>query len=180
MENFKKITEKNFEDFTLGNYDEWLCDRIRTFLIGNSSDFQSNLEESLIGCESPIEQLLAIELEDIGIEKMIDYNPYVDVITIEKQKEIIAKGNKYRVDFLIPVYYTNQEGIVFVIECDGHEFHQKTKKQVEQDNKRQRDLQEEGYEVIRFSGTEIYHKPYQCAVTVKNIILSKCKYINNE
>ena len=57
---------------------------------------------------------------------------------------------------------------------------QKTKKQVENDNKRSRDLQEEGYEIIRFSGTEIYHKPRQCAENIKNIILSKCKYIKDE
>ena len=38
-------------------------------------------------------------------------------------------------------------------------------------------LQKQGYEVIRFSGTEIWHKPYQCACEIRNIILSKCKYI---
>lgn len=180
MKDFKKITEDNFEEFIVDKYENWLVDRVYTFLIGNICSREYNIQESLIDCESPIEQLLAIELEDLRLEDIILYNPYIDVLAIEKQETIRVKNKKYRVDFLIPVSYKNQDDITFVIECDGHDFHQKTKKQVEEDNKRQRDLQEVGYEVIRFSGTEIYHKPYQCATAIKNIILSKCKYIKDE
>ena len=180
MEKFKKITGDNFDDFIEDSYDNWLANRVKTFFIGINVDNESDLQYSLVGCESPIEQLLALELQNLKLEGMFRYNPYIDVVAIDKQQEIEAKGNKYRVDFLIPVIYKNQENITFVIECDGYDFHQKTKKQVEKDNKRQRDLQEAGYEVIRFSGTEIYHKPYQCALTIKNIILSKCKYIKDE
>lgn len=64
----------------------------------------------------------------------------------------------------------------FIVEVDGHEFHQKTKEQVEHDNERERALQKAGYEVIRFSGTEVYHKAYRCACDVKRIIMSKCNY----
>lgn len=180
MENFKKITEENFIDYALYNRDNWLTDRVRTFLIGNMCDSDTCLQESLIDCESPIEQLLSIEMENLKLENMLSYNPFIDIIAIEKQQTIEVKGNKYRVDFLIPVSYKNQDNRIFIVECDGYEFHQKTKKQVEKDNKRQRDLQEAGYEIIRFSGTEIYHKPRQCAVAIKNIILSKCKYIKDE
>lgn len=180
MEKFKIITDKNFEEFSSDLYENWLVDRVHTFLLGNIADKSISIEESLINCESPIEQLLSIELESLNLIDINLYNPYIDIIAIEKQKEIIAKGNKYRADFLIPVVYKNQENICFIIECDGYEFHQKTKKQVENDNKRSRDLQEEGYEIIRFSGTEIYHKPRQCAENIKNIILSKCKYIKDE
>lgn len=180
MGKFKKITEDNLTKLIDDGYENWLSDRVYTFFIGDICGIESNLQSSLIDCESPIEQLLALELESLDLEGIHVFNPYIDVLGIEKQQKIEAKGKKYRVDFLIPVYYKNQGGINFVIECDGHDFHQKTKKQVEADNERQRNLQEEGYEVIRFSGTEIYHKPYQCAVTVKNIILSKCKYIKDE
>lgn len=180
MERFKKITDENFEKFNEEGYDCWLSDKVRTNIIGNSSSYQMNLEQSLIDCESPIEQLLALELEYLKLESIHAYNPFVDVIGIEKQEEIKTKNKKYRVDFMIPVLYKNQGGKIFVIECDGHEFHQKTKKQVEKDNERQRDLQKAGYEVIRFSGTEIYHRAYQCAIEIKNIILSKCEYIKDE
>lgn len=180
MEKFKKITEENFENFVIDCHYEWLSDRVSTFLIGNSSGHTMTLEESLINCESPIEQLLAIELADSRLDEINIYNPFIDVVGIDKQKEITVKNKKYRVDFLIPVIYKNQENINFIIECDGYEFHQKTKKQVENDNKRMRDLQEAGYEIIRFSGTEIYHKPYKCVMNIKDIILSKCKYIKDE
>lgn len=180
MKNFKKITEDNLFEFVENYYREWLSDRVYTFLMGNICGNESNLQESLIDCESPIEQLLSLELADLKLENIHSFNPFIDVVGIDKQQTIKIKNKKYRVDFLIPVVYKNQENIMFVIECDGYEFHQKTKKQVEADNQRQRDLQEAGYEVIRFSGTEIYHKPYQCALAIKNIILSKCKYIKDE
>lgn len=179
MDKFKKITEEMFynENFDL---QERISEKIHTTILGASSDFEMNLEESLIECESPIEQLLAIKLEEINLLGMYQYNPFIDVIAIEKQSWIDCKKQKYRVDFLIPVVYKNQENKLFVIECDGHEFHQKTKEQVEKDNEKTRNLQKAGYEVIRFSGTEIWHKPYQCASEVRNIIMSKCKYIKDK
>lgn len=180
MKKFKKITEDNFEQFIEDGYSKWLADRVEFFLFPMTCDYQLALEQSLIDCESPIEQLLALELQDIGLENMLSFNPFVDVIGIEKQQEIQGKSKKYRVDFLIPVFYTNQGGKMFVVECDGYEFHQKTKKQVEEDNKRHRELQSMGYEIIRFSGTEIYHAPRRCALEVKNIILSKCEYRQND
>ena len=178
MEEFKKITENNFEDFQNDDedYKDWLVEKVYNIFVPTMMDYKYSLEQCLIGCESPIEQLLAIQLERIGLLYIHNYNPFIDVIAINKQEEIETNGEKYRVDFLIPVVYANQIGVKFVIECDGYEFHQKTKEQVEKDNKRQRDLQKSGYEVIRFSGTEIYHKSYQCALEIKNIILSKCKY----
>lgn len=180
MEKFIKITPSNFDEFIDDNYDSWLCDRVKTFLIGNCVDNQCLMQESLINCESPIEQLLSIELENLRLDNICIYNPYIDVVAIERQKNISINKKNYRVDFYITVIYKNQEEKVFVIECDGYEFHQKTKQQVENDNKRQRDLQQAGFEVIRFSGTEIYNKPYKCAIEIKDIILSKCKYIKDE
>ena len=180
MEKFKKITDSNFEEFMDGSYEDWLADRVYWFLFPMVAESRLLYEQSLIDCESPIEQLLSLELENIGLINTNTYNPYIDVVAIEKQKTIKVKDKKYRVDFFIPVIYKNQEEIGFIIECDGYDFHQKTKEQVEEDNIRQRKLQKEGYEVIRLSGTEIYHKPYQCALEVKNIILSKCKYIKDE
>lgn len=181
MEKFKEINTENFEKFSLEeNYENWLPDKVRTSLVAKSSLHKFSLEESLIDCKSPIEQLLAIELEDLKLTNTLKYNPFVDVVDVKKQEKIKVKDKKYIVDFLIPVWYKNQGAKIFIVECDGYEFHQKTKKQVENDNIRQRNLQEAGYEIIRFSGTEIYHKAHQCALQIKNIILSKCEYIKDE
>lgn len=181
MERFIKITEDLYYDTDRIDRNEdisnYLVDKVSLHLIALSSDSKMNFEESLIDCESPIEQLLSLTLENLNIKNIYKYNPFIDVVEIEKQKEIHCENKKYRVDFYIPVVYKNQENKCFIIECDGHEFHQKTKEQVERDNTRMRDLQKQGYEVIRFSGTEIWHRPYKCASDVLNIILSKCKYI---
>jgi very-short-patch-repair endonuclease len=40
-----------------------------------------------------------------------------------------------------------------VVECDGHDFHEKTKQQVTKDNRRERELQIAGWHVFRFSGS---------------------------
>jgi hypothetical protein len=50
-----------------------------------------------------------------------------------------------------------------IIECDGHEFHEKTKAQAARDKKRDRTLQSLGYVVIRFTGSEVYNDPIACA-----------------
>lgn len=177
MEGFIKITEDLYYDIDRNeDISNYLVDNVSMHLLALSSDAKMNFEESLIDCESPIEQLLSLALENLNIKNIYKYNPFIDVVEIEKQKEIKCENKKYRVDFCIPVIYKNQENKSFIIECDGHEFHQKTKEQVERDNTRMRDLQKQGYEVVRFSGTEIWHRPYKCASDILNIILSKCKY----
>lgn len=181
MDKFEKITDDIYYDIDrTKDIKEYLVDQVSTHLIALSSDAEMALEESLIDCESPIEQLLSMALEELNIKNIYKFNPYVDVVDVEKQEEIQCGNKKYRADFLIPVIYKNQENKCFVVECDGYEFHQKTKEQVEKDNIRMRTLQKEGYEVIRFSGTEVWHRPYKCAMEILNIILSKCQYIKEE
>jgi hypothetical protein len=71
----------------------------------------------------------------------------------------------YRVDFLI----MHPEGAVgsrmtgTIVECDGHEFHEKTKDQAARDKARDRDLQIAGYTVLHYTGSEIWNDPIRCA-----------------
>jgi len=185
VEEFVKITE----DFLEENEDilPYLVHDVKCAYIDCFQSKKDSCETCLIDCESPVEQLLALALEEIDIVKTSFYNPFVDVVAVDPQQDVECNGKVYRTDFLIPVIYKNQ-GIgtkkdarkIFVIECDGHEFHQKTKEQVEKDYQRVRDLQMEMYEVIRFSGTEIWRNPHKCAMEILKIILSKCKYIKDE
>ena len=69
---------------------------------------------------------------------------------------------KYRADFL--VYSDSGKGDKIVIECDGHDFHEKTKEQAQRDKKRDRDMQIAGYKVYRFTGSEIHRTRGQCVV----------------
>ena len=60
-----------------------------------------------------------------------------------------------------------------VIECDGHDFHKLTKSRVSHDNQRDYDLKIAGYDVLHFSGSQIYSDPYKCAKEVYEYIKSK-------
>lgn len=141
-------------------------------------------ENAIFNCEemeSPIEKIFYVA-DQIYIHENDDA-----CVNIFPQVEINCRSKKYRVDFL----YNNQIGkdfckahnkkflapdINIVVECDGHEFHQKTKKQVVSDNERQTELQLLGYDVIRFSGTQIYENPLKCVEKVYDFAKMKlCK-----
>jgi very-short-patch-repair endonuclease len=71
----------------------------------------------------------------------------------------------YRVDF---VFCMEEEegkpkGSTLVVECDGHDFHERTKAQAASDRARDRTLQELGFTIYRFTGSEIYRDPMKCA-----------------
>lgn len=51
---------------------------------------------------------------------------------------------------------------LLVVELDGHEFHQKTREQVEHDKRRDRWFAAQGYRVIRFTGSEVWRDPDAC------------------
>lgn len=79
-----------------------------------------------------------------------------------------AHIEKYRADFLF-VYNDYEAGIrQLVVECDGHDFHERTKDQAAHDRARDRRLQELGYTVYRFTGSEIYRDPIRCALQIVN------------
>lgn len=88
-----------------------------------------------------------------------------------------VKVDSYRVDFAIsasggvncglesgaPIsggYY--EKTCHYFIECDGHDFHEKTKEQVARDKKRDRKIQLTGIPILRFSGSEIFKRPKAC------------------
>ncbi len=120
--------------------------------------------------ESPIEEMLYEEMEKIKQSDLLKKGIiYFDVIP---QARVKINGNNYRLDFLVDACCENSGRILLVVECDGHEFHERTKAQVKNDNKRQRNLQSNGYIVVRFSGSEIYEDPKYCCNQLIDIISS--------
>lgn len=57
----------------------------------------------------------------------------------------------------------HRPGEKLAIECDGHDFHEKTKAQVVKRNQRDMSLKKSGIDVIHFSGSQIYSDPFGCA-----------------
>ena len=69
----------------------------------------------------------------------------------------------YRVDFVLArtKYFDNPRKWI-VIECDGHDFHERTKEQAARDKARDRFLSAEVARVLRFTGSEIYRDVGSC------------------
>lgn len=119
-------------------------------------------------CESPIEQIMLAELtfcwfgywagpHEIHDPHMPFEIPDKDVVIIP-QYEI----GDYRADFAVLLRDFKGNILRMVVECDGHEFHEKTKQQAQRDKKRDRNLQAAGWQVFRFTGSEIFKDVSAC------------------
>lgn len=120
--------------------------------------------------ESPIEELMGRALlvdHIIGNRAGRDISKDESCDVIFEQQ---AKIDKFRVDFLLRVRCHLRDRIGIVVECDGHEFHERTKEQAARDKSRDRRLAELGYTVLRFTGSEIYRNPLACASQVWGVV----------
>jgi len=68
----------------------------------------------------------------------------------------------WKVDFLLGMQALDGGECYVVVECDGHEFHERTKEQAAKDRSRDRRLQDAGYRIHRYTGHELYKDPWQC------------------
>lgn len=122
-------------------------------------------------CESPIEKTL--------FESIMAYRwchdgklPYVvckETLEWDGHWRITpqAQIDKYRADFLIEDTDCNVKAVV---ECDGHDFHERTKEQARKDRSRDRDMQAQGYLVLRYTGSEIWRDPWSCVEDIEQKI----------
>lgn len=72
------------------------------------------------------------------------------------------KIGSYRADLAL-ILHENNGTHRLVVECDGHDFHERTKDQAAHDKARDRFLLEEGWPVMRFTGSEIHRDAIGCA-----------------
>lgn len=87
-------------------------------------------------------------------------------IVVIPQKNI----DRYRADFLIQYHFFGAS-MSSVVECDGHDFHERTKAQAAHDKKRDRAFQRLGYQLFRFTGSELRGDPSGCAFEVLDTIM---------
>jgi very-short-patch-repair endonuclease len=77
-------------------------------------------------------------------------------LTIEPQASIL----EFRVDFLLTVFgLTSGIKKQAVIECDGHNFHERTREQASRDRARDNLLRLGGYIPLRYTGSDIWRDP---------------------
>ena len=124
-------------------------------------------------CNSPIEIIF-----NFAYDLVVFSEGYIGLV-LEPQYEIKTGDKKYYLDFAFIA--DEVEGMISVknpnyklaIECDGHDFHERTKEQVAHDNEREYDLKMQGFDVLRFSGSQIYNHPFRCAAQTLEYILKK-------
>ena len=66
-------------------------------------------------------------------------------------------------DFENDLYEYKTWSSELIVECDGHDFHERTKEQASADKKRDRILQNCGYKVFRYTGSDINRDPVLAA-----------------
>jgi len=143
--------------------------------------------------ESPIEIAMFFALALVGLCRECDNVQYVHAgvsrgtkfggsyLSIEPQATIGA----YRVDFLVTLSesvpdFNHMNGehprskvieSKIVVECDGFDFHERTKEQASKDRARDRVLQSRGYRVFRYIGTDIWRDVFSCAGEVATYLV---------
>ena len=154
----------------------------------------------LQSCETPIERVFIsafwlvslAAFPDLGGHN-IDLEGIFDVIQDRPEPSLLitpqAQIKDNRVDFVLTHFgtYPNLDEEVFVkdgitipgasfarvravVECDGHEYHEKTKEQAARDKSRDRFLTKKGFRVFRLTGSEIWRVPIECAYEIADAL----------
>lgn len=135
-------------------------------------------------CESPIEQKFALSAPvrfappfdlggaieaDLGSLNQMWFDHFVACKVFEDgwaaQLEAQYEWQGYRFDFL--VHCACWDGKVYhklsiFIECDGFDFHERTREQAERDRAKDRLVQTHGHRIFRFTGSEIHRDADAC------------------
>lgn len=93
--------------------------------------------------------------------------PYRDVSCIQIIPQF--KVAIFRMDFAL-VQYNGTLLHRICVECDGHEFHEKTPEQAAHDKRKDRELMMAGWPVLRFTGSEIAAGGESCADDVRRAL----------
>jgi very-short-patch-repair endonuclease len=134
--------------------------------------------------ESPIEELFAIAfwsrydwVGDAMCLAGVKLDAQIRLAKYEMPKIIWSPQTEVRglrVDFIFcQALLCDRKPVVVAVECDGHDFHEKTKEQAARDKARDRRLVKAGIRVLRFTGSEIYKDANACAEEVFQVLNSE-------
>lgn len=122
-------------------------------------------------CESPIEKILFAHLlfidDGYKVLNSADY-PYTSdhVVTVLEPQ---GKVGSYHADFLITIRLKHLVSQL-VVECDGHEFHERTKQQAAHDRARDRAMTKAGIRILRYTGSEVFRDANKCADEIEEMV----------
>lgn len=143
-----------------------ILERVKDRITAHLEDEVARIESTLSRlCQSPIE--IALGLAIVLCDRIENGSIFSTVCIAgpnerwpEDSRLLIPQfpvGRK-RIDFL----FSDGLGKAVFIECDGHDFHERTRSQARSDRSRDRLLQKT-YPVLRFTGSEIFADAMACA-----------------
>jgi very-short-patch-repair endonuclease len=119
--------------------------------------------------KSPIERIAFSELfnwkYELGLEKVIKLN-------------VQQKFGPFIVDIHLCCKHGGKITEI-VVECDGHDFHEKTKRQVSRDKERDRYFTKKGFFLLRYSGSDLVRKPSTVVSDIEEILEKRHPYLFN-
>lgn len=135
-----------------------------------------NAKRELSACESEIERAL-------GVALIVDVRLHGASITVGRRPSLVSRPvyfiepqvviGSYRADFLVGMNHLSDDlRQCIVVECDGHEWHERTKEQAARDKARDRYLSAHVGRVIRFTGSEIFRDSVACAQEIAKVLHS--------
>lgn len=152
------MTERSLVGDELERVVDMLAERV-------AGEVRDHLRAATGKWESPIEHAVALAWR---ANQWSDYvatgHPKDD---LQEQVTVRANGRSYRVDF---IYADAKARIKLVVETDGHEFHERTREQVEHRNTRDANLQSDGWFVLHFSGRQVMANPHECVCNIDDAI----------
>lgn len=80
---------------------------------------------------------------------------------------------KYRIDFAIELTKSAPQNNLIFVECDGHDFHERTKEQAKHDRRKDRAIQIAGIPLLRFTGSEIFTDLGSCVKQVVDFVVAR-------
>lgn len=128
-------------------------------------------------CKSPIEVIFNFAYDLI----LFSLDRWPIHPTLQPQYKVQSDKRVFYLDFaVIAEDFETKTGVKnldfkLAIECDGHDFHKSTKEQVQRDNERDYDLKLLGFDVLHFSGSQIYNDPFGCAVKTLQYIKKRVR-----
>jgi very-short-patch-repair endonuclease len=126
-----------------------------------------------LGIESPIEDMVYIALNLQCEARSLSANAAPDFVdgspffTRGVQITPQTRIGKYRVDFCV---FANQSDTRALVELDGHNFHDKDKRQRSYEKARDRHFVKAGYQVLHYTGSDVFADPYCVAFEILEVL----------
>lgn len=111
---------------------------------------------------------------EISKESMCDENYYYLETSNKKyiNFEIEPHPEEEMFNGYIPDFMITINGLYggYIVEIDGHEWHERTKEQARADKEKERMYLKNGFIPVRFTGSEVYHNAKMCVNELFEII----------